>query len=68
MESEKNYGCTNDILIPSDLEAIMVIPIKLTNGTPNAQIFLSANISYNTLVFHGLIQVHDQLDGICYKK
>jgi hypothetical protein len=46
----------------------MVLSIKLSDGTPNVQIFLIANIPYSALVFHGLIQVHNQLDVICYKK
>jgi hypothetical protein len=68
MESEQNDGYASDMLRPSDSEAIMVLPIKLSNGTPNAQIFLSLNIPYSTLEFHGLIQVHDQLDGIWHKQ
>jgi hypothetical protein len=44
----------------------MVLSTKLSYGTPNAQIFLIANIPISALAFHGLIQVHDQLDGIFY--
>jgi hypothetical protein len=47
MESEQNHGCANDILRPSDSVAIMVIQIKLSNGTPNAQIFVIASIPYS---------------------
>jgi hypothetical protein len=68
MESKQNDRCANYILRLSDSEAIMVLPIKLSNGTPNAQISLIANIPYSTLVFHGRFQVHEQLDGMCYKQ
>jgi hypothetical protein len=68
MESEQNDGRANDISRPSDSEASMVPPIKLSNGTPNARIYLIANMPYSILVFRGLIQVHDQFDGICYKQ
>jgi hypothetical protein len=54
--------------MPSASEAIMVLSIKLSHETPNARIFLITNITYSALVFHGFIQVHDKLDGICYKQ
>jgi hypothetical protein len=46
----------------------MVLSIKLSDGTPNAQIFLLANMQYSALVFDGIIQLHEQLYGICYKQ
>jgi hypothetical protein len=32
------------------------------------RVLLIANIPYSAPLFHGLIQVHAQLDGICYKQ
>jgi hypothetical protein len=46
----------------------MVLSIKLSDGTPNAQIFVIANIPYITLVFHVIRQVHDQFYAVCYKQ
>jgi hypothetical protein len=46
----------------------MVLSIKLSDGTPDDNVLLIANIPYSPLVFHGLIKVHDQLDGIYYKQ
>jgi hypothetical protein len=68
MFSEYNDGCANDILSSSDSEATMVLQNKLSNGTPNAHIFLISNIPYISLVFPEHIQIHAHLHGICSKQ